>query len=250
MEYTLSYTSAKEFYKSPAHYLLYKSGVKKETAALTFGSAFHVYVLEPEKFNDTYHVIDDRDILKELSTYKQPTSTKAYKEWYDVQLSESKGKEVLTSLDMHLISRMTDSVMANPQAREMITTAVAKEQLIEAELYGVPFKAYIDILHKGYCTDLKSTRSAEPKEFGRDIANNMYYLQGAIYCELTNTREFYYIAVEKSEPYLCQVYRLDAEYLHYGRKLLQEICARFVAWDGSVEGYAQGIVTIEKPKWI
>ena len=250
MEFTLSYTSAKEFYKSPAHYLRYKTAPKEPTAAMEFGVAFHQYVLEPEEFTKNYHPIDDKDILKDLDSYQAPRMTKKYKEWLAEEQAKAGEKKLLSSLDMHTIYRMSDSVFANKDAAGLITSAVAKEQHITAEIHGVTFNAYIDVLHGAHVADLKTTQSAHPKDFGKDAANLMYYLQGAIYCELTSTRDFYFIAVEKSEPYITQVYKLDAEYLEYGRQLLRKICEDFKAWDGQAEGYSTQALYLTKPNWL
>ena len=47
--------------RSPMHYKYAQDHPREETPALTFGSALHCYVLEPERFADEYIVVGKID---------------------------------------------------------------------------------------------------------------------------------------------------------------------------------------------
>lgn len=85
-------------------------------------------------------------------------------------------------------------------------------------------KARPDIWHNNMVGDLKSTRSAAPRDFQRDIHGYGYYLQAGMISEGlytlqgVNMMNFVYIPVEKEAPYATAVYRLDENAVNKGRE--------------------------------
>ena len=84
----LSYSSIKQFAKSPNHFLQYINREQETTPAMIKGSAFHVLTLEPDKFLDQYAIAPKVD-----------RRTKAGKETWANFSSENEGKQILTSQD-------------------------------------------------------------------------------------------------------------------------------------------------------
>ena len=244
----LSASSAKEFYKSPAHYLRYKAGKKEPTPAMEWGTAVHKIILEPATFDNHYHVIDEGDILGKLTANSNPRATKVYKDWLKEQQELAGDKKILNRGEYITLERVRDCVLQSPQCKG-IFEGTEKEVPLEGEIWGVKFRGFADIIGDGWVADLKTTQSAHPKEFQRDSYNLMYHLQAAVYCQLTGTDSFKWVAVEANSMPIVQVYQIDYEYLVMGRKLLSEICERFKQWSGEVEGYANTPMILTPPSW-
>src|SRR6056300_142952 len=79
---------------------LYMRGLlKKDSPALTFGSLYDCMLLEPEKVDEKFYVLDDAEIIAEIGG-KNPRATKAYKEWKAAQESDS--REVVSESDWNM----------------------------------------------------------------------------------------------------------------------------------------------------
>src|SRR5688572_15604776 len=67
---SISRSALMEFKRSPFHYWsLYlnpERPQREQTAALTFGNAFHTFILEPQLFNERYVVEPERVLLKDV----------------------------------------------------------------------------------------------------------------------------------------------------------------------------------------
>src|SRR5210317_2103015 len=81
---------------------LYVRGLlKKDSPALTFGSLYDMMLLEPEKVDESFYVLDDSEIIAELKDeYKNPRASKAYKEWKASQ--ESGGRTQVNEEDWQM----------------------------------------------------------------------------------------------------------------------------------------------------
>ncbi len=56
LERPLSFSSIKQFIRSPQHYIQYLTQERKQTDAMLLGSVVHNLILQPEKFNDNFAV--------------------------------------------------------------------------------------------------------------------------------------------------------------------------------------------------
>jgi len=89
----------------------------------------------------------------------------------------------------------------------------------------IPVKGLIDIVPavSDALADLKTTQSAEPRQYGRTIFNFRYHVQAALYLDLWNaaTKEkrnsFLHVIQESSEPYEIGRRMLDNNWLQLGR---------------------------------
>ena len=244
----LSASSAKEFHKSPAHYLRYKLRDTAPTPAMEWGTAVHTFILEPEKVDERYYFIDEGEILGQLTENKNPRATKIYKDWMSDNQAVAGERKVYSRAEYTILKRIQEEAYSNNQTAPYLVNS-KKEVELKGDIYGVPFIGYADIIGEGFIADVKTTQSAHPTEFQRSAFNNMYHLQAAVYCELTGIDRFAFIAIEAISEPIVQVYEIDAEYLHLGRKLLKEICEAFKQWDGSYEGYANKPLILTPPNW-
>lgn len=203
-----------EFKKSPYHYFkayLSEDKVKKEqTPAMIFGSAFHTYMLEPNKFDNEYCVEPERVLLKDVGREKYEDYKKL------IELIEKQNKIVITQKDKELILSMEKSVLEHPEASNLITGGMNEASIFWTDEHtGIECKSKPDIWFDDIVVDLKTISSADPHTFQRSIVDGGYHIQAAMIRNgiKANTgkdvKNFAYIVCEKSFPYAVAVYVLD-----------------------------------------
>ena len=230
-------------HKSPAHY---KAARHEDTPALRFGTAFHCAVLENERFNATYTVIEgDR-------------RTKAVKD--AIKDAEAAGKIILTKDEFDAVSGMRDSVFKSRIAAALIDGATI-EHSVFAELDGVRVKCRPDgwNVEKGVLFDLKSTEDASPEGFARTVAKYRYHVQDAFYrhvvasatnCDADDL-SFIFVAVEKKPPFAVALYTLDELAKLQGWVSAREDLRTFreASERDNWTGYSPKIETLALPRW-
>ena len=230
-------------HRSPAHY---KAARHEDTPALRFGTAFHCAVLENDRFNATYTVIEgDR-------------RTKAVKD--AIKDAEASGKIILTKDEFDAVSGMRDSVFKNRIAATLIDGATI-EHSVFAELDGVRVKCRPDgwNVENGVLFDLKSTEDASPEGFARTVAKYRYHVQDAFYrhviasatnCDADDL-SFIFVAVEKKPPFAVALYQLDELAALQGwvdaREDLRKY--RYAEATDKWNGYSPRIETLSLPRW-
>lgn len=211
-------TPLKWYYKHIA-----KTLENKSTKALDFGSAFHCAVLEPHLFND--------DFIVEPKLDKR--TTKGKKD-YQIFLDKSKDKTAITNEDNDLLNNMLSS-LSNHFAIKMIKSCDLKEQEFYFDLEDVDFRAKLDAINtkKNLVFDLKTCRESfvNGKHFSSEMIKNGNAEQVFIYSEAYRQRygthpKFYFICVEKQEPFEVQIW--DASCLYeYGYKKTLELVEKY-----------------------
>lgn len=228
----LSYSSLKEFLKSPAHFLTYKNKETKESPAMRLGTAAHAAILEPQKFDAEY---DTTDLRRNTKAYKELPQDKIY-------LSQSEWKSVVN---------MKANVMSNLSASDELHHCDRFETKVQGEIDGVEFRGFVDAMNDDTIIDLKTTQDASPEGFRKSLGNYSYHLQAAIYLKLTGAKRYFIIAVESSPPYNTCVYELSEDTLEAGNALLKKGISKFKEWDGSWYGYEPYNYTkLDLPNWM
>lgn len=227
--YPVSNSRLSAFKRSPKHLLHYLQNRNQQTPAMAFGSAFHAFLLEPDHFHSMYAVAPEVD--------RRTKDGKAAFEAFSY-LALEEGKEIISSFDLYKIEQMTASVMANPIASELIRSAIAKEKTIEwtNEDTGIPMKGIIDGIGTEYMFDVKTCQDAHPAKFARDAYYANYHRQAAIYMDShaeQKMTDFYFIAIEKEEPYGVSVHRCSEYLLELGKKQYLDSIIEYRSW---VEG--------------
>jgi len=230
----LSYSSIKEFAKSPNHLLNYWSRESKPSQSMILGSAFHCLLLEPEKFNERYAVAPDVD-----------KRTKEGKFQFEQFALSAEGREVITQGDYQTIQYMA----AAARIDDVILMDIQAEIEVSGEINGVPFRGFVDGLHDKYIVDVKTTRSAHPDDFMRDAANLKYHLQAAIYLELTGRKDYFILAVENNQPFNVQLYQMTEDMIEKGREELFILTEKYKIWDGTPSGYSEKCLKLDLPYW-
>ena len=230
-------------HRSPAHY---KAARHEDTPALRFGTAFHCAVLENDRFNETYTVIEgDRRTNVVKAAIKE---------------AEAAGKIILTADDFNALMNMSQTVFKNPICAALLRGSL-KEHSVFSELDDVRVKCRPDgwNTEKGVLFDLKSTEDASPEGFARTVAKYRYHVQDAFYrhvvasatnCDADDL-SFIFIAVEKKPPFAVALYQLDELATLQGWVDAREDLRRYKAAKESGKwcGYSPRIETLSLPRW-
>jgi len=215
----LSYSSIKYALQDVALFELYMQGkLRKESEALTFGSAYDCLLFEPHKFDNLFHVFDDTEITNELGG-RNPRATKAYKEWKKDQEELAKEKTLIGAEDyqqcIDMITRLSDSRVMDIYLEGDYQVEFLQELALGGQEV-IPFRGFLDCLGEGYIADSKSTRSV--KGFRRDVFSFGYDIQAFLYTHAFGIQDFYWVVQEKAYPYLPAVYKASEETLDSGRR--------------------------------
>lgn len=241
--YPLSFSSLKAFNTSPAHFVAYKQRQQHETPAMRFGTAVHCAVLEPEKFAAQY---------RELKVRR---GTAAYK----AILEEHPNAKFLSATEWSELQKIKEAVEAHPMATRLIEQATAFEQELVGAIYGHAFRGFADIIGPNFVVDLKTCQNSSPQQFTNDAFRMKYHVQAYIYTQLLGQRagqpisDFWWIAVEKTSPFVVTCFQATPELIARGKEELERILDEFVQWDGTPRGYDQrasfDYFTLDVPHW-
>lgn len=214
----LSYSSIKYALQDMALFEMYMKGeLRKDSQALTFGSAYDVLLFTPEDFDKRFFVLDDSEIIKEVGG-KNPRATKQYKDWKEQQDGLSAGKRPLSLDDyqqaIDMISRLDDCGVLNIYLQGEYQ--VEFHQKLEIGGEEIPVRGFLDVLGDGFITDLKTTRSVNG--FRKDVRWLDYDVQAYLYTLAFGLKDFYWVAQEKTYPYLPAAYKASEETLDSGKR--------------------------------
>ncbi len=215
---TLSFSSLKQFGKSPAHFVGYKNRIFKQSAPMRRGWLTHLITLEPEKIQEL-QVLD--------------VATRANKQYKEAVANHKDGENgVFTAREMLEAQNLALAVREHPLANKLLSEAVCVEKHLKWEMDGVKFHGYADIIGSDYIADLKITDN-EPKKIQRWVMDNLYHMQLAMYSEavfpgrdMTN----YLITVDPNSPHGVVVYELSREMMEDGLKQAQLEITMFKIW--------------------
>jgi len=265
---SVSTSTIKDFIKSP--YLYYRKHVKrdverKETAAMTFGSSFHEFILEPDVFAQNHACLpsDFNGRTKEGKATKEAM--------------EEGWKTILTQSDADALCQLRDSVYGNKTAAMILQNGKAEvswrinvgaffmqsrtdyfvescteEQAAMLREQGIDIKA-----GQPYIVDLKTTQELDAwfrDNYGNAIYQFGYQLQLAFYLAVINkirkaegkeiVRHFFFVVVEKQCPNDCAVIVLDERTFGLAQTQLKHHLAKLT------ECYKSGIWTGYKDRGI
>jgi hypothetical protein len=233
----------------PALYRWRRDHPPEPTRTFDFGHAAHSLVLGE---GHELVVVDAKD-----------WRTNAAKDARDA--AHADGKVPLLKHEHETALAMADALREHPIAGPAMSQPGKAEQSLfrQDAATGVWLRARIDWLPEAVdgrvtITDYKTAASAEPTAFARSVARFGYAQQDAWYSDMTlalglaDEVEFWFIAQEKTPPYLVQPYRLDPFALKIGRRLNREaieLFARCVKRD-EWPSYSEGVETLSLPAWM
>lgn len=191
----------------------------KETVALVIGSAVHCAVLEPSEFGKRYAIAPKVD-----------KRTKDGKATYEAFVADAGDRIVIDAETATLSERIMLSVKRFKPAAYLLKEGVAEKPIFWTdEDIEVDCKAKPDwITDGGIIVDLKTTEDASPAGFARSVKKYRYDIQAAFYSDGYEASTgnicngFFFIAVEKTPPYLVAVYFIGADDLQNARQRYKE----------------------------
>lgn len=216
---SLNFSLAKHLLDSPAHFKKAKDATPKEPSkAFEIGTLAHAVILENKP-------------LETICACKPEglnLTTKDGKAWKAEQTLP------IVSLDEYLdIMGMAQSVRDNPTAMQCLNNAPLREHAIYGDMHGVECKALLDAAGAGFIADLKTCNHSDPRGFAWHVEDFHYDLQLAWYSTLyamttnSETPPFWvWIAVEKTAPYTCVVYKGEEHYQN-GMEKLERVLALY-----------------------
>lgn len=233
--------------QSPAHYKERREN-PKTFAAADLGSATHMMILEPERAERSIFT-PPGNVLGKGGT----RGTTAYREWAAAQ---EPGAIILSREEFEAAHRMRDSVLHHPVAADLLSGGFPEISAIHY-VSDVRVKTRPDYLNDGYITDIKTTVDASPETFGRQAYNLKYYwsayLSGLILRGLEiGSREYAYVAVEKTPPYPVAVYYCPPELVELAGREVEPLLRMFRACNdtGIWPGYEEDITPLRVPGWV
>jgi len=212
--------------KTPAHYQ-HDLTHPKFSDAFTLGTAAHSVILES-------------DISGIVVVTADNWLSKAAKEAKAAALAE--GRQPLLTKEWEQVVAMERAVMEHPVARDLFTGHKAEQSVFWDE-DGLMLKCRPDAWKPGLLIDLKTTRDANPNEFGKTAHEFGYHQSAAHYIDGVKAATgeelpFHFVLVEKTAPYLVSVVELDIEAINIGRQLndrakrIYRECVETDTWPG------------------
>jgi len=273
-EEVLSYSSLKEFGKSPRNFINYKLKKRKpQTESQIFGSLCDCFLTTPEKFEEMFSLVltfpttdNQKGFCNDMieckskedafaNNYSRGDLTKTYeslKSYIDAILS---GKMVCTKQQKEDAEKIVENLKKSDLVMQYIDSCTKFQNKKEWTYKGWKFKGFTDAEGTRLIIDFKFSKDANPDKFERDIINYDYFMQMAMYSEADGTiPECYFIVYDKSLNF--SVIKIDYSLLSYGSrkyKYLVEKLTQCVRENRFMESYNFFDVqqrTVYKPKWI
>lgn len=214
-----------------------KWGVSSKSMKL--GIACHDFLLRPDVFKEKYKILGEDG---------PKTTTK---------------EGCITFGEHQAIINISRQIYSNPTTAKIFENVTDTELSLQWDEGRVMCKARVDLVSKIGDTvilvDLKTSRSAEKREFEKScvsygyIIQSAHYLAGAKACGLidANNNNFLHLVIESEDPYLSAVYCLDDASLELGEKKRQAAIDSYrkASEAGIWPGYSEMIETIAAPHW-
>lgn len=235
----LSASAMKRLKISPLHYK--EEAEQTETEALLFGSAYHCFILEPERFEKEYFIFDDSVICDILigEGSKSPRATNRYKDWAAAQLMEIGDRQTISKADAEKLKAMKARLMKHHQVRMLLEggrNEIGFTGEIETEAGAIKVKIKPDHLNdkKKIIVDLKTCIDASLDGFTRHAADLDYHIQAAFYADLmelitgdNRPWDFFFIAQEKKAPYAFNIFEASPQFISQGRYEYEHLCGLY-----------------------
>jgi exodeoxyribonuclease VIII len=267
----ISASRLKKLKISPAHYKIDAETETDETDAMLFGSAYHCYILEPDKFKERYYIFDDSVVWGALIAKgaKSPRATNDYKTWLAGEQSFSDGKILIDKKNSDKLEAMKSKLFSHPYAKMLLSNGFNEQGYmgeIDTEVGKINVKFKPDHINdnKHLIVDLKTTKDATKDGFTKIAGELSYHIQAAFYSDLMEKisgsigpYRFVFIAQEKKPPYAFNLFECSPQFISQGRfeyeMLLQlyRFCIDNDTWPG-YQIFIQnkyGIQELSLPSW-
>jgi len=235
----VSASGLKAFQISPTHFELTRLMPSQRKTHFDFGHAAEIKLLDADKFDAKVYVINSKLICDSIGGLK-PKATKDYKMWKVEELKiagnryviEKHGPESMDSINEIDYACKNDKLVSillkNTQAQVSC--------LWTDEKSGVNLKTRPDLVHvnKNIIIDVKTTVDASPWAFARSAAKYNYPIQAVTQIDgvvasglMDHVDLYYYLTIQKSAPYMVQLYRMTDEDIQLARDKVNDLLTLF-----------------------
>ena len=192
---------------SPAKLEYYRLYGQDDTNALLFGRAFHMNVLEREKFKENVIAYEG--------------ATRRGKAWEEFK-QENEGKTIITQGEMRNVNIMRNKLRSIPRVADLLNGGEAEVvNCWQDSDTGVLCKGKADYIKndngRKIIVDIKTTQDHKEYPFRGSCNKYGYDRQSAFYLDGFEADEFWFIVIEKTEPFDIGVYMCSDEFLSTGR---------------------------------
>ncbi|GAT35597.1 pDDEXK-like protein of unknown function [Terrimicrobium sacchariphilum] len=196
----------------------------EKTEGLLLGSALDCLILEPGAFESKFAVAPAGLNLR----------TNAGKAAMEAFESANAGKDILTAKQEQTVLAMREALEKDEKTTDV--WKYCQKAVLQAEIEGYPCKGEVDLFSNNteYLFDLKTSRDASGKAFGKSAWDLGYHIQAAFYLMLCSAlglkkSSFSFVVVENTAPYCVAAYTLDwtSDAMQYARKLITEAMPQF-----------------------
>lgn len=209
------------------------------------GRMVHTLVLEPEKFDSQYYVMQEECDLR----------TKDGKAAWAIAADSAGDREMVRLSDIKDVIKMSDAIKSMPIFQYLENGNIEHSIFWNDGIYNTALRARPDVYTDELIVDLKTTSSIV--KFEHSIRSFGYYRQAAmqvdgLYKATGRHRAFGFLVVEDKAPYLTKLISLRPDYLEIGRQQylhaadLYSECKATGIWNG----YGDSFTEIETPKYL
>jgi len=272
-EETLSYSSLKEFGKSPRNFISYKLSPRREQSeSQIFGSLVDCLITEPENYDKLFCIVDNTpstdnqkgfcaDVIngddsetafkKNYSRGKHEELMQQFSDYIDAVKSN---KTCITNKTKEEAEKIVEGLKNSPLVMQYIDSCNLFQNKREWSYKGWKFKGFTDAEGHRIIIDLKYTSNADPEMFERDIIKYDYFMQMGMYAASEEgLPECFFIAYDKTGNY--SVIKLDYTLISYGIRKYQYLveklnqCIKENRFNESYNFFDVQLRTAYKPKW-
>ena len=232
--------------KSPAHYKHALDNPPADTAAWRMGRAIHAAILQPRQFRKMY-------VTLPMGLDRRSKEGRAA---YDAFIANAGGKELLTEEEARTIEQIAQAVRSDKHAAALLENCQTETPIFWTDqATGIECKCRVDAMKPGIAVDLKSCADASTAAFLRDALKYGYDVQAAHYLRGIKSInggkpvDWYFIAIEKAEPYAVNVIHATDGFIDRGTWQLMGLLDKLKECREAGEWPAYGENELILPEW-
>ena len=201
---------------SPAKLKHYREFGQDDTNALLFGRAFHQNILEPKKYKEQVISYD---------------GTRRGKAWDEFK-SNNGDKTIITRGEERSLIKMREKLYSIPRIVNLLSNGEA--EIVNCwidEDTGVYCKGKTDYVKeengRKILIDIKTTQDHSQRAFMGSCYKYGYDRQSAFYMDGFGADEFWFIVIEKTEPFDVGIYMCGDEFVSGGRNKYKDLLTMY-----------------------
>lgn len=232
--------------KSPAHYQYYLTHQREDTQAYKFGRAVHSAILTPAAYKREFAIVPEGIDRR----------TKAGKEEYQAFIESAAGKEIITAEDAETVRAIVAAFKKEKEATALLKGTKRERPIFWTDDTGIKCKCKADAFRAGLMIDLKTAADADTDTFSREAIRYGYdvqaahYIDGYQHTQSTIRPEWYFIVIEKAEPYAINILKADIGFLDYGYVRRQELIEKLITCRSEKAFPGYGTNDLCLPSWL